>query len=380
MCQLTLTDFKNEKFNNLWLYYSLLHNTKIQHKDGFGIFTNLKDVYKSEKCPQNILNLADIIQTQNSTNLPILSHVRQISVGKVPKVEDSHPFEKENLILFHNGTLKWKAWNNLYNGIDSEQFAEVLDEELTTEKDFVKAIKKSYNKFTGKFAFLIFNKIDKKIYVVRGITAKLHIAHFYQISNKDGKEIKTNIGTVINTEYDSLKDTCSEIIDILQLTSDIIIEADIKEIKPEKIYEYNDGILKEIGDIKENFEPQAVKLPITIKDESIAKIVEILKEEVLSFYDLDEICYAKLGRGIAYLTKQELLDFTVNFVSKNLAKWNANEKRRIWSDLKLYIKDYEDYKKYDLKFPYMLNSKNTLNKVQMEILNELAEEELYRGY
>lgn len=375
MCQLTLTDFANENLNNLWLFYSLLHNTKFYHKDGYGMFFNKKDIFKSEKCPQNIENLSDIIQSKNHSSDLILSHVRQISVGKVPRVEDSHPFEKDNIVLFHNGTLKWKFAQEVYKGIDSEQFAGLLSDTLTKEPNFVMAIKDAYNKFTGKFAFLIYNKLDNKVYVVRGKSAKLHKADFYLLQDEAGKEVRKYYGTVINTELESLKDTCSEFANILQLLYNIIIEADITEIKEEKIYEYEgNGSLKELDTIKENYEQYIVK-NVELVDKDIELIINTIRNQDLSILDLDLICYAKLKKGLAYLNKEELKTFVENFIGKSLAKWNNADKKSLWYDLKLYIKTIDDYLFYDLKYPYMLNSKYTLEKVLDKIEKELEIEE-----
>ena len=93
---------------------------------------NKKDIFKSDKCASNVSNLAEIITSMNVSDEIILAHVRQISVGKVAKVEDSHPFKEKDFVIAHNGTLKWKDKKNesKYIGIiDSEIFAKELQEE-----------------------------------------------------------------------------------------------------------------------------------------------------------------------------------------------------------------------------------------------------------
>ncbi len=362
MCQLTLTDFKNRNLNSLWLYYSLLYNTKEQHKDGCGMFTNRKDIWKTEICPQKITNLEEIISGMNVSDELVLSHVRQISVGKVAKKEDSHPFEKENIILFHNGTLKWKKQENAtkYAGIDSEQFASALDEELKTGKPFVECLKKTYSDFTGKFAFLIYHKTSNKVYVVRGYSARLHKAVFYKMV--DGKKI--HFGTVINTELPSLTDTCAEFVNVLKLLLDIDVLYEIKEIVSEKIYEYSNDSLIELSHIHENYEPlPPVNYPHGKFDEAVDTNKKIIKEidlalerNMLSVYDLDIICYAMLDKGLAYCSLDEVHHLAANLINTTLTSWNSKEKQKVWFKLKSYIITQQDYADNDLIYPYMLNS------------------------
>lgn len=381
MCQLTLIDLKSRVKNSLFAHLTLQENSSKLHKDGFGFLTNKKDIFKSDKCASNVTNLASIITSMNISDEIILAHVRQISVGKVPKVEDSHPFKEKDFVLAHNGTLKWKDKKNeaKYTGIiDSEIFARELQEEYDTNRNFVECIQKTYAKFTGKFAFLIYNIREDCFYVVRGKTAKLHIA---TILKSEGEDL-IPAGTVINTEIDSLRESLYNYTDILQLIEDGLYDFTIEEIKEETIYKYHDNLLEKVGEIKENYEVIVREtewennafllnrnLTTTSENKSttlITRLSKFMDDNLLSFQDLDNILYCAFNKCLLDCTES---DINMDLLEK-FAAVNTSAKRKYWGKISYKFYSVEMYQKYELAYPYFLNDKRKLafafNKIRRE--------------
>ena len=385
MCQLTLIDLKKKSYNNLFLYLSLVNNSKV-HKDGFGFLANKQDIFKSEKSPRVLINLSEIISTVNTSDEMILSHVRQIAVGKVPLLKDSHPFRLPDFILAHNGTLKWKdqANESKYTGIiDSEIFASELQLAYNSNPNFVECIKNTYEKFTGKFAFLIYNIRENKFYVVRGKTAKLHLANIFKLEGENS----TSLGYIINTELDTAKDAIETFIDIVELMDSSVLDYKIEEIDEECIYEYTGESLIKLSEIKENIEVKQFgndyddtyewcrnSMTTTHNyhkvNNQLDKIESFLTENLLNLVDLDNLCYVLFNKCLLECSES---DINVDILN-NFAKINSNSKKRYWSELKYYIITDDLYMKYQLNYPYFINPKKKLSSALNTIKRELAEQ------
>ena len=169
MCQLTFINTHNSKLNALALQFSLLINSREKHKDGFGFYNSGTGLVKFVERP-SLVSLKDF--TGKINNTPVIAHVRWASLTnniRAIDVTNCHPFEKGDLILAHNGTLKFKddprMKLEIYKDmIDSEIFLTEFEKNYTErkgEKVFLsEVLSKTMEDFYGKFAFLIHNKFN----------------------------------------------------------------------------------------------------------------------------------------------------------------------------------------------------------------------------
>lgn len=204
MCQLTFTNLGSAIFNSNYLVIQSFINTRTDHKDGFGIFSDAIGLKKTIVAPSNCTNLGTFIGKLDKE--PVISHVRKATYTnnvKTVSEDKSHPFETDKLVLAHNGTLELKSNSEFSKGdykdlIDSEIFLKVLDSFYDGKVTMLEALEKAYREFNGKFAFLIYSKLTKEFFVARGETAKLH-KRSVTIGGK-------SIGFVVNTDKDDLDD------------------------------------------------------------------------------------------------------------------------------------------------------------------------------
>ena len=137
-------------------------------------------------------------------------HVRKASTylkDKLIDADHAHPFESENFIFAHNGTLEFKdvdrekeeRFNKM---IDSQMFLSILEEEYTKKNNLEEALNSAMSNFYGKFAFLIKVKPTGEFFAVRGNTATLFYANIEILNSKN--EVVTS-GYVINTERTDLE-------------------------------------------------------------------------------------------------------------------------------------------------------------------------------
>ena len=97
------------------------------------------------------------------------------------------------------GTLEKKEDGLSTTKIDSHIFLERLDANFSGIT-LPEAITKTVDEFYGKFAFLIFDKINKAYYFVKGESANLN---YYQFISRKTDKI---LGLAINTENESFVD------------------------------------------------------------------------------------------------------------------------------------------------------------------------------
>jgi len=253
MCELTLCNTHRSDLNRLECLHQVLENTRKDNKDGWGIFTVGSGIYKTSVIPWKTESLGLAIK-KIVTEQPVLLHVRSASVGTAVKVEFNHPFESDRLVLAHNGTLKPKRELTGYEGkLDSEVFLLELDRVYSTEtageEQFIKALKETMNNFTGKFAFIIYDKVTTIWYAVRGKTADLHISYIL-----DPKNSNAVTGYVINTARDDLGSSLDISIELMNLLNrpKIPLWSEIEPLKEETIYRLDEGSVVVVGEIKQN--------------------------------------------------------------------------------------------------------------------------------
>ena len=178
MCQLTYINCDDTQLQKTILYLLLYNNSSLNNKDGFGFFiqgTNTIIRSPNDFTNSNIRSSLHSITTKN----PIMAHVRSAFSGiggKQLGIEFNHPFDGNFFILEHNGVLQYKDTEREVpkDKIDSQIFLQELDKAYEMDTDVIRALQTTMELFTGKFAFIIFNKSSNKYYAVRGKTADLH--------------------------------------------------------------------------------------------------------------------------------------------------------------------------------------------------------------
>jgi predicted glutamine amidotransferase len=400
MCELTFINTTNKEFNKLFLLNSLVTNSG-HHTDGAGFFIPKEGVMKTHITGRYITNLGKLINDYITTSEPIIGHVRLASTiaGKTKTVTDdqAHPFESENYIFAHNGTLTLKDSKDQYSPkwdkmIDSQVFLEKLEENHS--EDFVESINKTMNLFTGKFAFLIYEKQTRNFYIIRGKTAKLHQS-FIKLDGKD-------IGYVINTEMGDLFITLNLVRNSYALNGRLMEFSEIKELPIEKIFLAEKDNIKEVGDIKENEKEsfttttyyqkggaasQGNFLPTSGGERTITttgtnkspidnfsdKVVNFLDSYGLYLNDVDELFSIITGTGIAEAEASDLDCMSGLF---NLLERKCKNNRKLvktWEFITNKIGFSKPYLEHNIQFPYMLEDFRNIKQLLRDLKREREE-------
>lgn len=379
MCQLTFTNLHNQELNRYYVLSQSLINTLTDHQDGFGYFTKDKDnnpfLWKMKTAPTNCTNLGQHLIEINKN--PVLSHVRKATFTngfKVIGIEQSHPFETDNLVLAHNGMLELREesefikndWNDK---IDSQIFLHVLDHYHTLyEGDMVSALQMAYTNFYGKFAFLIYDKRLDLYYIARG-NAKL----FTKEIKRDGKRI----GFVVNTQRESLIGGTLFLRNYIQLRNmNMDWDEEITELKENTIYFLSPKTdqLTIIGEVKEESKPVKVVSTggeaknffqtthsqigeTTTKDSLISRVYNLCLEWNITPKYLDELVFNTINKPILGCKEKDMeyfLDFVVPVIKKYTISKNIIKE---WKKLGYGKYDSADLMRninLNIQFPYLL--------------------------
>lgn len=395
MCELTLVNLRNKNLNTTFGALQLLRNSEIYNRDGFGFFGNR--VWKSASSPDLILNLGELVNHVTTEN-PLMCHVRAATATngkKEVEVSNSHPFEETSFVLAHNGSLEFKEYRRMYDKkydkmIDSRIFSARLQEIIDDNPKmlFKDALKTAMEEFRGKFAFLIYQKEEQDFYVVRGITAKLHISYITLNKNQ--------IGYVINTESDHLRKNLDVFSSIFQTIYDERVEYSLpKEIPAESIFVAGKDDIQYVDEIKETVIPKTTTTTTTyyggrgdydyygaprnyknttenlntksttteeIKEDYLQKFFQIMDDFSLSTQEMEILAQVSVGKNILEMNQTELKEFGVT-LHKLLKMNHTAKKEEIWTDiLSFYGEPHTAYWDQELQFPYMFNRVRALNK------------------
>jgi len=364
--------------NSIELITQLITNSFLDNKDGFGFFSQNTGIFKLEKNLREI-EIGPIVRNFIKDDLPILAHIRSASLTdgkKEVKQEFNHPFESKHFIFAHNGTLEFKdkfLQEKNKENLDSLNFLNRMEEILSTKKrnfPIEELLVETMKEFTGKFAFLIFDKRDKKYYAARGKLAKLALALF------SWEELP--IGYIINTSQLDLDKN----LDYFEVVTSLYGEGKydfikFSELKEESIFRLDDLEVVNIGEIKENTkEYVGVRVPYNRVNRSYYDIYDEEDDgDLNSFFtdkynsplDISELNYLAnviFKTPLIYLSDIELDD--VLTVVKELERSNSNLKAKLWRLILKYsnISSLEVYKTYPfINFPYMLNETSDLREL-----------------
>lgn len=390
MCQLCFINLNSRVYNTTFLLHQMQINASVGHEDGCGYYSKTSGLWKTDLAAHIITNLGRIIRNSISDGSPIMSHVRKATFTnnvKTKSSEKSHPFEGEKLVLAHNGHLDLKDTEKpdkekVKDMIDTEIFLYYLEMEYDGT-NFVSALQKTMEKFTGKFAFIIFDKINEKWYIVRGESALLHYIQYMG-------------GIIVNTERMSLINGMRNFVNDLQLLSakninveDFKIE-NIKEVAKETIFEVVGKELVKVGEVKENKKVYAAASTwnedrnwyngwgtnnnnrnfATATGGSVQeKIESFLSDFEISVFYLDNIIYCLLGAGLLECTANDLnclVNDVIPFIRSRTKKHIIKEWRRLKND-NAKLSDIELNLKTGLNFPYMFNTVSEIRTARASI-------------
>ena len=262
MCQLTLINSPSVALTKAALYIIPARNSRFTHKDGFGFYSKSFGVWKDVLAASNISNMGKLLRDMKIETSPVIAHVRNASKSiKVEKI-NVHPHESQNVILAHNGTLWFEdELADVKQGeesreSDSARFGQMLSKELDTEPNFVTAFNNCMSKCKGKFAMLIYSKVEDKFYVCRGKTANLHIVDIML-----GTE---SVGFIINTEKNTLEDDWLLVTNTAELMgAPVYTMGKVTSLAEETIWEVVGTGLVEVGKCTENPLPVKTYVPET---------------------------------------------------------------------------------------------------------------------
>lgn len=421
MCQLTLMDVDPKTKIARSFIRSLIElneNGIAQHsiqenKDGFGFMTFsqapkiVKTVYESSKYWDE--NEKEFFNKHKNING--IYHVRSASVsfGRTLYQIDAHPHSYKDIILVHNGTLhetnelkddkklqklfperKLKNQHNVEQKvpmIDSEKFCKILGELVGDEKLNEKHIKEVVEYFYGSFVFLIYDiKQKSKVFVVRGEDKILHEAIIYENDEK--------LGLVLNTGKWELFQWAR----MVRLSMKEMLGRDIKikvrEIPKETIHIYKLGSY-DLGESVAKIS-QTVKRYKTVTPASSAVrgqasspypghtnhshsgtlepwrvTLDLSKKAELQLKELLIMSEVISGKSLYLFEREDFVD--LNLILMELIRaYKHDGRQNTWREV-LIASNHSPllaYENYNIKFPYLLNSKRELKSVVKKIETE----------
>jgi predicted glutamine amidotransferase len=391
VCQLIFSNLHGRKLNQNIVASLLLTDTITLHQDGFGIFHNGL-INKDVTNPHTYAELGGFLKEAINTDKPVIAHVRQASINMKVDVKNSHPFESEHLVLAHNGTLTMKKERRdprhdeiVKDMIDSEIFLRYLETQYAKTKDLVKSLQYVMECFTGKFAFLIYEKENNKYYAARGTSADLHISTISTDTDVD-------LGYVINTELKSLCMGLDLSMAMLQINNVNVIYSQPVKLKDNTIFLLEETGIKEVGELKENHDYFGYGVNTRIwKDGKLisgeddeydgygnyysrgysslrghdaeidrltAKAMKFMDDYHMTPLDLDLICLGTMGVPLAYLKNEKDLDF---FLDKMIGKITSNVNKKLRQAVGMYVEEVRPlgrlfYKTNKLQYPYLIHN------------------------
>jgi predicted glutamine amidotransferase len=350
-------------------------NSRLLHKDGFGLCDSELKVIKTSIEPNNLLNLGKDFLNISNLSGRVLFHVRRASsINKDVSSDKAHPFESKDLILAHNGTLEYLGRKVLpLNTIDSEDFLFVLQQEYEIDKNLPAALKRAYLEFRGKFAFIIVDKNTKQYYIARGNTATVH---------KVNIKITYNNGNIenclaLNTEKDSFISALVRFKNIAEMLYEVQIDIDFSKIDliPENsIFILEEDKIKKIDDIKEVAIPEPVRLIVPVnsssnylKDASPTHkdIINFMNSFGITLWELDKLVHIMCEKPLISCADRDLEDFNELIISnlvKDREKYITKKKTKVWEKVrKAFTHNFEKIYEY-IEFPYFVNEVKDLEK------------------
>lgn len=148
---------------------------------------NIRERYMNYRVVKDCINCLDFEEMYEDTKTGILSrltdnlymmHVRAATKGVINK-ENAHPYDFEDFIVAHNGTLKDAKYDDKEK-TDTFLFFKDFQQKLNDdpEKDFDEVLADHINSLEsgGAYAITLFNKINRCMYFLRNSARPLWLA------------------------------------------------------------------------------------------------------------------------------------------------------------------------------------------------------------
>lgn len=405
MCQLLFAQSQSNVLTR-FLVLEGLRQASTANPDGTGIYSAETGIYKVADRASNLRSFDFLNRVGNRA----LAHVRLASKGIKVTEENAHPFELERWVLAHNGTLWEKEETPVASTAgaqsrdsDSLAFLKVL-EKLSADKEasVIKLLNGAMDKFKGKFAFLLYDKLHKKWYAARGKTAQLHISFIYKGIPPETAEEKAVFnydnpyGYMIMTEKTTVEwATDRAVLSASAITGESYWFTVGTLLEDESIFELVETGAKKIGEIKETPAFPAASYdsaysrtpyggtsrtsdgisstPFDVKEQAVeALIAEWLIYYSVSLEDFEHILLRVLGKPICYLLEED-----ITWIVETLLPMLKPAKNKIGvlrSGLKVtdnlrysLLKDVPE-----MQFPWMLSRQDVIKKAVKVIKKKVA--------
>jgi predicted glutamine amidotransferase len=392
MCELTFVNLHNEGLNRAFTFHAAMENSRIgkpnpypDNRHGWGMYTTSIGITKSAEVVWNMVGFGKLLK-DSIDKTPVIFHTRAASKGSEIKQEFNHPFETEHIVLCHNGTLVPKVALAGYEGkMDTQVFLGELEKEYANSGliSLSYSLTKTMENFTGKFAFLVYDKVHENYYAVRGKTAELSLTY---LLNKE----MLPTGYVINTSKYDLDTEMNLVSEMYGLAGNKTpVFSKIEELETESIYLLEDKLPKKIAEIKQNYPEVAVvktsyKAPrasviSAVRGGDMQKLADFLycwtASYGLSIEELDSIFLESLGVGIMQSQPSDIQTFKKYLVPKLVCPKGFRE------ECKKYLRKLPRaaiqllYEENKFQFPYMLEPRKedflAKLKEKVKILNPL---------
>lgn len=161
MCEIYFlyNDSEPIKTSNLvnLLYTAVQEGARI-NSDGFGLFNEDREIYKSED-RLTFEDLGEIVEKYSGSQFVVL-HLRLATQGAVC-FENSHPFKHRDNVLVHNGSV---TPENHFKKGRADSYQLLRDIYKRKDGDTVKAVQDSLNNTTGSVSVFLYDYNDDLYY------------------------------------------------------------------------------------------------------------------------------------------------------------------------------------------------------------------------
>lgn len=147
------------------IFFLMWHNAETRGKHATGIYTPNTGLIKKSGEALNFIK-DTTVTSRIKADTVLMAHVRKATVGNIYEVGNAHPFEYENLVVQHNGTLdNYKELAKMYNlpdnswKTDSQVLGSILSMNHKKNEPF-----KVLGEYEGAAAFVIYNKETGVLY------------------------------------------------------------------------------------------------------------------------------------------------------------------------------------------------------------------------
>ena len=384
MCELTFSDLG--ELNVPFFVQQSIINALANNHDGIGYMQEGR-VWKSHLSGARVDNLGSLAK-ESITVAPLSFHTRYATNKTLNEDCHSHPFSGEKLILMHNGKLEMKDGTLISQGkVDSQVFTEQLEAGIVESPDIplVDLMQTVMDKWSGKFAFMIYDTRDSLYYIIRGMTADLHWTTI-------------NGGLVVNTQKSDLAKGAHYMRQLNQhLYGKDLEVGGIEALDTNTIYKFDaeKGGLDKVGELKENKAPlvtstawsRDAKYALLNPAQNVrgagrelifVKIKRWMDFHQMTLQDLNALSNVVMGTSLLELDDDDLRCLYID-VLKTLTEHTLTDSLKWWTDISKQGFAGWAYHQDNFDFPWMLNDSlavaNMSDAVDFEVAKRKKEKE-----